>query len=310
MKTYLVSNNFLLNTLIDKLNTLTGWEIQAETKLVLSAPDETANQILRTLLESANLEYRELPQLEPQPAPQVVEPAVYALSETVHLLRDQPLVVVNSEPVYLASLVPVQPAVVMDTPKNGKVKAAKEKTPRVAKDQQVSVQRIETCPYCQQPYHQSRKNQPCCTKDECHKAHAAKYARDNYARQHKNGKAAQPAAPAPIQPEISHSQEPAEIPCEPDPVCSNPQPTSDEPRENLPQRPWFVEDGPRAGQSFSNKGLRALLQAGNLRTGQHVRHQVSGRHEVAKAGEGKAQKLVRLFGENAPCDVLASELAN
>lgn len=74
------------------------------------------------------------------------------------------------------------------------------------------------------------------------------------------------------------------------------------------ERVWYVEDGPRAGTRMTSSQLRRLLLASNMKRGQHVRHSITGQHQVERMNGGVGQKLVRLYGENAPQVVLPGEI--
>lgn len=71
---------------------------------------------------------------------------------------------------------------------------------------------------------------------------------------------------------------------------------------------WLVEDGPRKGSRMTNKQIVRLLMHGNLRVGQHIRHERLGQCEVVK-GKPPAQKLKQLYGNGSPRYILAAEIS-
>ena len=71
---------------------------------------------------------------------------------------------------------------------------------------------------------------------------------------------------------------------------------------------WLVEDGPRKGSRMTNKQIVRLLMHGNLRVGQHIRHERLGQCEVVK-GKPPMQKLKQLYGNGAPRFILPAEIS-
>lgn len=279
--------------------------------------DELAVMIERVLL-AAGIEKRELTKAPPA----LPLPPAQGVPAAQHEELEAPGGLSRLVQIAMEQIAGPDPRDGEEIEQRAKGKRARKGAP--AKDREADAKPEEAvegkCEICGEPV--SGKRSKLCGSKDCKKAWNRVYQRE-YARAHarKKGEERKPSD-ADAEQEVPNEVEAfeqtlaAEMAAEglPDTV-ELPEATGDE-EPTLPGEveeadsaswSWLIEDGPRSGTRLTNKQIVRLLMRGNLKTGQHIRHNRLGQCEVMK-GKPPMQKLKQLYGAGAPRFILPAEI--
>ena len=325
MKRYVVYDNFEMAMSADKffvgLAGMVGDRFKFEPAIAVDVSDEELAGMIERILAAAGVKYYEIPLMRVVAfGPETGDNAVHVEGATPKSIDE---IVGESMESQAKEKRGKKHAIVAS---NGKAVTDIEANEPVYFQADTAV---GLCKICGQPAKSKRAK--VCGSADCEKKYKAQYMKDYWKRHGKPTASA--AEPGPSEAELQEVAEfeqtlaeelaseglPADGMVHISQIDGLPEPGLNEPRYGeepaLPVEEadhsswsWLVEDGPRKGSRMTNKQIVRLLMQGNLRVGQHIRHDKLGQCEVVK-GKPPAQKLKQLYGRGAPRYILPAEIA-